>query len=306
MKLFLLLFFILGELMAANSGWQTSVDSDPITDKKIVTMVKLSSKGSNVYDKKIRLIVRCTQDASPEVYVSWGDYLGENSLVISRIDKKKPIEQYWGISSDHTASFYPSEQTGKLISDFMKYNTYAVRTEPYNASPVTAVFSLTGFTKTIKPYLNICGLLDQKDKQKLLSKGINNKKQCIGAGYIWTWNGEYNKWLCINDNGTPINLPKQSQESIKYLGDAKSYIKKADYHKQWLFKTIRLSKKYNNSGDYICGLHKKSDEKIAVWYFYEKKLYYINSNAKTLTPQLNAYKTPNIKNDIEYCKNKFD
>jgi len=95
---------------------------------------------------------------SPELYINWASYLGSKAIITSRFDKKKSKIMEWNISTDSEASFYPSPilKSKNILYELIESHQFSARVIPYNESPITAIFDLIGFSKSVKPYFKIC------------------------------------------------------------------------------------------------------------------------------------------------------
>jgi type VI secretion system protein VasI len=132
--------------------WDISLNTNPIDDSKTV-ILSLNADSGGTQRKPVTLFARCKSDTK-ELYISWNDYLGRNSMVLTRIGKEKASTVAWGLSTDSKATFYggPIE----FIKGMMKANTLIAQVTPYNDSPITAVFDTSGLSNAIKPLRETC------------------------------------------------------------------------------------------------------------------------------------------------------
>lgn len=67
-----------------------------------------------------------------------------------------PVQGGGGGSSDNSATFYPGDHE-ELIKRLAVSKRLVARTQPYNESPVTAVFDLTSIREAVTPVREACG-----------------------------------------------------------------------------------------------------------------------------------------------------
>lgn len=142
---------------AGRGAWVVQDETDPMTDTPRITMM-LTSTGSGY--RKPALFVRCaSQDgrrAGVEVFISWKDYLADNSRVTVRFDDNTPITSDWSMSTDSTATF--SRIAPTFVQLLANHDQLVARITPYNEGPVTAVFPLAGFGEASSTLRAACDL----------------------------------------------------------------------------------------------------------------------------------------------------
>lgn len=140
---------------SANSGsWIILEDTNPLDDTKTTVATLLAEKGRSRFDGAFKFSARCRSNKT-EVYVAWYDYLGDDSrsvysdwkYVDVRVGEEKAEKQRWSISSDSKATFAPNAI--KLLRKMAKEERLVLQTTPYNESPRTAIFDLTGAENAI-------------------------------------------------------------------------------------------------------------------------------------------------------------
>ena len=122
---------------------------DPFDDVNTVYF-SLSADKTRSSNENVSLVIRAKPDET-EVYIRWDNYLGSEAYVTSRIDDGAVDEREWSISTDKEATFYPGD-TVELIHAFINAEKYVVKITPYNESPVTAYFNLSGFSRKAEKY----------------------------------------------------------------------------------------------------------------------------------------------------------
>jgi type VI secretion system protein VasI len=140
--------------LGSRGNWETSTDTDPLTDKSIHYASLSATDGRGRFGEKIRMTVRC-KNGKTEVFVDWATFLGSESIsVTSRIDKDQAEKSYWSISTDHKASFMP--QPIPTLKKLANGSSYAVNLTPYSDSPVTAIFDISGAEAAFKDIRRDC------------------------------------------------------------------------------------------------------------------------------------------------------
>ena len=134
--------------------WLIRHETNPIDDSKTVELT-LFPKETPVRAKDIvSLVARCKSNKT-EVYISWNDYLGRNSDVLTRIGKNKAKTERWSLSTDSQATF--NNNPIKLLKDMMEADSLIAQITPYNDNPKTVVFNTIGLVNAIKPLQEVCG-----------------------------------------------------------------------------------------------------------------------------------------------------
>ncbi|EAQ9981460.1 type VI secretion protein [Salmonella enterica] len=139
--------------------WKANITTSPIDDSKNVV---ISIDGNDSFRDPFgqmtipTLYVACRENKT-ELFINWGVYLGlDKTTMIHRIDKQKAVNKVWSISTDTKAVFYD----GKVI-DFIKKlesgHKLFTQITPYNESPVSTTFNLSGLSEVIKPLQESCG-----------------------------------------------------------------------------------------------------------------------------------------------------
>ena len=136
--------------------WLTQEGVNPLDDSRRVTLALDSDEGrSSMLRKPIRLFLRC-QSNKTELYINWEDYLGSEASVTTRVGSGTAETGKWNLSTDSQATFYPDSHI-TFIKQLLETDRFVAQVTPYNESPVTAVFDLTGITEVIKPLRETCG-----------------------------------------------------------------------------------------------------------------------------------------------------
>lgn len=139
---------------ASNNGkWKVEIDVNPVDDSKTVTMIINATSGEGKYGRPVFAVIRC-QSNETDFYIGWGDYLGDEPYVLSRVGDAKAETSEWSISTDKTTTFHP--QPVPFIKSLLTVNKLVAQVTPYNESPITAVFDTTGLNGAIKPLRETC------------------------------------------------------------------------------------------------------------------------------------------------------
>lgn len=135
--------------------WEVADKTNPIDDTRTVVLVLVADQGKPRLGDEIALIIRC-QSNQTDVYIDWEDYLGNEAEVTSRIGNQKAQKQYWNLSTDSKATFFPGNPVD-FINGMMQHNSFVAQVTPFSESPVTAVFDTTGLQNAIVPLRQTCG-----------------------------------------------------------------------------------------------------------------------------------------------------
>lgn len=140
----------------SDSKWFIDSSTDPITDFKKSFAMLDAKEGRSSYGDDITLVLRCSSNGA-EVYIIWDDFLGsDDAYVTYRIDSQTARANNWSLSTDNDTTFYPNDDQS-FILDLSTAQKLVAQVTPYNESPVTAVFDLSGITEAIQPIRQGCG-----------------------------------------------------------------------------------------------------------------------------------------------------
>ncbi len=136
--------------------WQVLDQINPLDDTRTVALVLYATSGKSRFGVPVGLILRC-QSHRTQAYVNWNEYLGsDDAVVTSRLGPSEAKTRSWNLSSDHEATFVPGN-IPEFIQQLAVVNTYVVQVTPYNESPITATFDLTGLQTAMRPLRAACG-----------------------------------------------------------------------------------------------------------------------------------------------------
>lgn len=136
--------------------WQVEIGMDPITDQETFTAALAADSGGSGYNRPT-LFIRCKQRSS-EVFVSWGDYLGDNTVVTARFGDAAPETFSWSQSTDSTATFLYSDRLKWFFDTAVRVDKLATQITPYQSGPITAVFDLRGTANVLSNKKELCGI----------------------------------------------------------------------------------------------------------------------------------------------------
>ena len=145
--------------LAANAPvltWEVSESKNPLDDSPIVTLMLTATSGASSSGVAPALFLRC-KSKTTDAYINWNAYLGSDAAdVVTRIGKARADRRAWGLSTDNTSTFYPADVPG-FIRALMRVDTLVASVTPYESSPITAVFPVTGLSDRIAPLEQACG-----------------------------------------------------------------------------------------------------------------------------------------------------
>ncbi|MGF1736523.1 type VI secretion system-associated protein TagO [Photobacterium satsumensis] len=135
-------------------SWIVSKDINPVDDSQTVTMILQSESGTNKWGRKVAMVLRCSQNTT-DMYINWGEYLGRDASVLTRVGSDKAETENWSLSTDSKASF--KRKPIPMIKQMLGQSKFVAQITPYNESPVTAIFDINGIDSAIKPLRETCG-----------------------------------------------------------------------------------------------------------------------------------------------------
>jgi len=136
-------------------AWSVSIKTNPLDDSRTVTLILLAESGTSRWGTPIGLILRCDSNQT-DVYIAWSDYLGSEARVTWRVGDEDARAAQWSLSTNKEATFYPYDEIS-FIQQLLTTTRFVAQVTPYNESPITAVFDLTGLANAIRPLQEACG-----------------------------------------------------------------------------------------------------------------------------------------------------
>jgi type VI secretion system protein VasI len=140
--------------ISGKGNWQVSVKTNPVDDSKTVVLALRADSGKSKLGKPVTLITRCKSNTTV-FYISWNDYLGRNTEVLTRVGSQDAVTKNWSLSTNSQATFHP-RGTISFIKNMMDADNLVAQITPYNESPVTAIFDTSGLENAIKPLRETC------------------------------------------------------------------------------------------------------------------------------------------------------
>tara|TARA_R110001583_G_scaffold31978_2_gene108998 strand:+ start:6083 stop:6697 length:615 start_codon:yes stop_codon:yes gene_type:complete len=135
--------------------WSVRDERNPIDDTRTVSLSLIADSGASKWDKPVVLFVRC-QSNETDMFIVWNDYLGMGtSRVTARVGSARAETKSWLNSTDNQATFYPSSVIG-YVKKMMASPSFVAQVTPYNESPVTVTFDLTGMSNALAPLRETC------------------------------------------------------------------------------------------------------------------------------------------------------
>lgn len=135
--------------------WQIRNETNPIDDSRKVTLILPADKGTNSSGSPVALVLRCSSNKTT-AYIVWNDYLSADDLTVtSRIGSSPPDHRPWDVSTDNSSTFYPGNVPA-FIKQLLTADRFVAQATPYEESPITAVFDLTGLSKAVVPLRKAC------------------------------------------------------------------------------------------------------------------------------------------------------
>lgn len=138
----------------STGAWQVIVEVDPITDDTVLTAALESDAAFGSLNKPT-LILRC-KAGMPELFISWGNFLGDETSVTTRIDDQEPQTTSWSPSTDQSASF--AHNPHDLLRSLRTSVKFSARTTPYRSGPITGSFPVTGLDAILTIHIDACAV----------------------------------------------------------------------------------------------------------------------------------------------------
>jgi tetratricopeptide (TPR) repeat protein len=135
--------------------WQVADTTNPLDDTRMVTLGLQAASGRSRFGQPVLLVLRCSSHKT-EVYIDWHSYLGDEANVTSRVGSSESETKGWNASTDKTATFYPEEAAQFIQEQLIPASRFVAQVTPYDESPITAVFDLTGLETAAKPLREAC------------------------------------------------------------------------------------------------------------------------------------------------------
>ncbi len=143
------------EIRAGDLGkWRVNVKENPLDDSRTITLYLEAGNVNPPREKPVYLFLRC-RGGEMTAYITWNRVLANGETMI-RLGRGEAQREYWNLSSDSEATFYPDE-TGVLIEDLIANELLAAQVNPRDSVPMTAVFELAGLSKAVIPLREGCG-----------------------------------------------------------------------------------------------------------------------------------------------------
>lgn len=142
--------------------------SDPITGQTEHSVFLRSDRGLNRQRDPIELELTCdsTRPSDYQLILNWGEFLPSTEPEVTiRIGQGESVTGNWRTDRFRERTIFPGNKSGfskvdlvnQLESETEAGNaTLVFRTTPYNYTPITAVFDMTGFTEVIAPMRTSC------------------------------------------------------------------------------------------------------------------------------------------------------
>ena len=144
------------------SAWTVSEDQSKLDDSKTV-VVSLESEDALQKrfggSEKASLIIRC-QENSTSVYFIMADHFLSSIQgygdVTYRLDSEKPKTIGMSESTDNKALGLWGGSAVGFVKKMLGHDSMVVRLTPFNESPITTTFAISGLDEAIKPLRAAC------------------------------------------------------------------------------------------------------------------------------------------------------
>ena len=152
MKFIALLFLCITSFNLIANSWVYEKQEDGFNDQ-VNHIAQISGKNQT------SLTVRCNENSLLDVYFFFNDYLSNQHVPVRwRIDKNKPQEGRWKVSSKGTSVFSHYEIKNILARDLTKGSKVLLEATDYRGTKHKISFPLKGSAKAIYPVLEACNI----------------------------------------------------------------------------------------------------------------------------------------------------
>lgn len=128
---------------AGGERWHVSTERNPIDDTPTISLSLVATTGRSTFGRPVVLVVRCLS-RELSVFIDWQSFLGEDETqVLARLGSDSASTETWGNSTDNTATFYQGDAVD-LLRRLLATNRFVAQVTPYDESPITAVFNVSG------------------------------------------------------------------------------------------------------------------------------------------------------------------
>jgi hypothetical protein len=148
-----------------SGAWSVSDDKSPLDDsKKIVAILAASSVtgGQGIGNPVAALVVRCSE-GELNLYLATSEFVGmrEGRTVLIRLGAQTAKQDKWTPSSDGKAVGLwggDRNRAASLANDLIRSDqpSLVIRSDIYNAPPLTAQFDVTGARQALEPIVALC------------------------------------------------------------------------------------------------------------------------------------------------------
>ena len=136
-------------------NWRVTDETNPVDDSRTVVLLLAANQGALAFGDRVMLLLRCL-GKDTEVYINWNDYLGTKAHVVTRVGQEQATRNEWSLSTTKQSTFYPGNDIA-FIKKLLAAKRLVAQVTPYNESPITAIFDLTGIESAIVPLRETCG-----------------------------------------------------------------------------------------------------------------------------------------------------
>lgn len=146
------------------SKWQVSESVSPMDDSKTVNLHVESDepiRGNFGGRETADIYIRCQEKTTSMYFVYAGNFLSSiqgYGEVTYRLDDHKPVTRSFEESTDNKAlGLWNGGAAIPFIKGMLGKSVMTVRITPYNESPITTQFQVSGLEDAIKPLRAACG-----------------------------------------------------------------------------------------------------------------------------------------------------
>jgi len=130
--------------------WKIKITTSPIDDSQIVIgSLDADTPIHTDFGESTPSLILRYKEGTVDAYISFDVFLGSEHIPATvRFGKESAVDQDWSISTDSKAAFF-KDNVDAFMSHLARVDAFLIRITPYQESPVTASFSISGIGKVI-------------------------------------------------------------------------------------------------------------------------------------------------------------
>jgi hypothetical protein len=149
------------ETGVSGSDWQLKEEISPVDDSRVVYLSLIATETTPAAPGLTvpTLFVRC-KEGKVESFINWGAPVGTGTVAVTtRLDDGKAETARWLVSTDFRSTFVRGSPWA-FIARLRAHDLLVARLIPLAQNETTAIFSLVGLDRMMRPVEEACGRPD--------------------------------------------------------------------------------------------------------------------------------------------------